>query len=129
MRWPQRPKPRAGIALSTILLGISACERAGPSPPAGLLASPAAQQAGAALFAAHCAICHGANGEGRGRRREGLNPPPADLTLPPWSEIAEAGGTFRVIRNGVARTAMPAWPVLNDEQIWDLIAYLSSRKS
>ncbi len=85
----------------------------------------AARKAGAAIFAAHCALCHGDDADGRGRRREGLNPPPADLTLPPWSESAHAAGTFRVIRRGVARTPMPAWPMLTDEQIWDLVAYLT----
>jgi high-affinity iron transporter len=93
-----------------------------------LLASPEAQQAGAGLFAVHCAICHGVNGDGRGRRREGLDPPPANLTLPPWSEAASAGQTFQIIRNGVARTAMPAWPSLSDQQVWDLAAYLVSRR-
>jgi len=58
-----------------------------------------------------------------------LNPPPANLTLPPWSETANAGRTFLAIRNGVRRTAMPAWPALTDQQIWDLVAYITALRS
>ena len=36
--------------------------------PAGLLASREAQDTGGVIFAANCAICHGANGDGRGQR-------------------------------------------------------------
>jgi mono/diheme cytochrome c family protein len=90
------------------------------------LASSEAQQAGAAIFAANCVICHGASADGSGQRREGINPSPANLTQPPWSETASAGQTFLVIRNGVPRTAMPAWPMFTDQQIWQLVAYLTS---
>jgi len=93
-----------------------------------LLASRQAQQAGGVIFAANCAICHGASADGRGQRREGMSPPPANLTLPPWSEPASAGRTFLAIRNGVPRTAMPPWRMLADQQIWDLVAYITSLK-
>ena len=90
------------------------------------LASRQAQQAGGVIFAADCAICHGAGGEGNGPRQEGLNPRPANLTLPPWSEPAKAGRMFLAIRNGVRGTAMPAWPMFTDRQVWDLAAYITS---
>jgi mono/diheme cytochrome c family protein len=92
------------------------------------LASREARQAGSAIFAANCAICHGVRGDGRGQRGEGINPPPANLTLPPWSEPASAGRTFLAIRNGVPRTAMPPWPTLSDREIWDVVAYIVSFK-
>jgi mono/diheme cytochrome c family protein len=57
-----------------------------------------------------------------------MNPPPADLTLPPWSETANAGRTFLVIRNGVHGTAMPAWPALSDQEVWQVVAYITSLK-
>jgi mono/diheme cytochrome c family protein len=94
-----------------------------------LLASREAKQAGSVIFAANCVICHGINGDGRGQRREGINPPPANLTLPPWSDASAAGRTFLAIRNGVPGTAMPSWPILNDQQIWGLVAYIISFKS
>ena len=127
-RWLGIRNLPTGIALFTISLVISGCERA-PSAPAGLLASPEAQQAGAAIFAANCAICHGANADGSGQRREGMDPAPANLTVPPWSEAVSAGQTFLVVRNGVRRTAMPAWPTFTDQQIWQVVAYLTSLKN
>ena len=93
------------------------------------MASREAQAAGAALFAANCAICHGIGADGRGQRREGMNPPPANLTLPPWSEAGNAGRTFLAIRNGVRGTAMPAWAAFSDQEIWELVAFLTSPKS
>lgn len=128
-RWFENRKLPLGIALFTIWLVISGCEGGAPTAPAGVLASHDAQQAGAAIFAANCAICHGVGADGRGQRREGLNPPPANLTLPPWSETAAAGQTFLAIHNGVPRTAMPAWRSLTDEQIWQVVAYITSLKA
>lgn len=109
-----------------ISLVISGCDGGAPSVPAGLLASRDAQQTGAAIFAANCAICHGLNGDGRGQRTEGMVPPPANLKLPPWSDPRFAGKVFLVIRNGVGGTAMPAWPTLSDRQIWTVVAYIIS---
>jgi mono/diheme cytochrome c family protein len=66
--------------LAALIGGIVslACEQ--PDPPAG----------GAALFAKHCASCHGASGVGNGPLAAELRTPPADLT-----RIAERnGGAF-----------------------------------
>lgn len=126
--WFENRKLPIGIGLFTISLVISACERT-PNAPAGLLASPQAQEAGRVIFVANCAICHGVNGDGRGQRREAINPTPANLTLPPWSDAAAAGRTFLAIRNGVPGTDMPPWPTLGEREIWHLVAYITSLKS
>ena len=55
-----------------------------------------------------------------------MTPPPANLTLPPWSTAAGAGRTFLAIRNGVRGTAMASWPVLSDRQTWELVAYIEA---
>ena len=81
---------------------------------------------GPELFSANCAICHGTIGDGRGLRREGMNPPPANLTQPPWSEQTSGFRLYQVIRKGVPGTAMPSSPMLNDRQIWNLVAYIHS---
>lgn len=94
-----------------------------------MFASTGAREAGAALFAQNCAICHGANADGDGQRRADMSPPPANLTLPPWSEQASAGRTFLAIRDGVPGTAMASWPTLSDRQIWDLVAFLAAHES
>jgi mono/diheme cytochrome c family protein len=53
-------------------------------------------------------------------------PPPANLTVPPWSERSGAARTFLAIRNGVPGTAMASWPTLTDQQIWQLVAYIET---
>jgi mono/diheme cytochrome c family protein len=55
-----------------------------------------------------------------------MSPPPANLTVPPWSEPASAGRTFLAIRQGVPGAAMAPWPTLSDEQIWQLVAYIET---
>lgn len=118
--WP------AVIILCAILFIISGCKPSAPDVPAGLLTSREAQAAGAAIFAANCVICHGAKGDGRGLRRAAMIPPPANLTLPPWSSASSAGRTFLAIRNGVPGTAMTSWPTLSDRDIWNVVAYIHS---
>ena len=100
----------AGIILFAISLVVSACERGSPEMPAGLLTSRQAQDAGGVIFAADCAICHGVKGDGHGQRRDAMSPPPANLTLPPWSEAANAARVYRAIKDGVPGTAMPLSP-------------------
>jgi len=91
-----------------------------------LLASRAAQEAGASIFAANCAICHGKTGDGQGVRKQGLVPRPVNLKLPPWSDPSSAGKIFFVVRHGIRGTAMPAWPSLSDGDIWNVVAYIIS---
>ena len=74
----------------------------------------------------NCAICHGERGDGHGARSVGMDPPPASLTFPPWSNSASAVQTYRAIHDGVQGTAMPSWRILTDQQIWNLVAYIHS---
>ena len=102
-RWFLNPRLQVGIALFTIYSPFRDVSAQSPSAPAGLLTSREAQNAGGVIFATNCAICHGVNGDGRGQRREGMNPPPANLTLPPWSEEAGAARHILAIRQRRAR--------------------------
>ena len=102
----------AGIALFTISLVISACEGGAARSESCRAAGVArgAQQAGRLIFVANCAICHGVGGNGSGLRREGINPLPANLTLPPWSKLLQCGTDIprypkRRARDGDARVA------------------------
>jgi len=115
------------IGLSMLSSVISGCERSGPAPPQALLSSSAARRAGARLFAEHCAICHGAAGDGQGLRQNDMaRRSAANLTLPPFSRRSHAGLTFLAIRNGVRGTAMAPWPSLSDRQTWELVAYIET---
>ncbi len=84
------------------------------------------------VFATHCATCHGATGKGDGPASYLLFPKPRDFTsgvyrfkstydqAPPTKADVE-----RNIRNGIARTAMPAFnSILSDGEIASLIDYV-----
>lgn len=109
-----------------LLSGISGCKSRGPAPPDAFLSSLAARDAGARLYAAHCAVCHGADGSGNGPRQNFMVPPPGNLTVRPWSRLRDAGRTYAVIRAGVSGTVMTGWPALSARQTWELVAYIES---
>lgn len=104
-----------------------------PIPPAELMHS---QQiaAGAKLFAAHCAQCHGSIAEGRSQRAARFNPPAPDFREPQYRKSLpgylyrriQLGRTIEPYRsNG---SVMPAWGAyLTREQLWQLVAYLKQR--
>lgn len=106
-----------------------------PIPPAGLM-DPQQIAAGAKLFAAHCAQCHGSIAEGRSPRAARFNPPAPDFhaakyrnSLPGYLyRRIELGRTIEPYKsNG---SVMSAWgPYLRAEQLWQLVAYLKNRAS
>jgi mono/diheme cytochrome c family protein len=108
------------------LLLCSACEGSGSRPDAGRLGSPQAIARGRVAYLSQCALCHGERADGRGVRREGLSSPPRDFTDPRWRRSARPEDLYRTIREGVRGTPMAAWPSLDEETTWDLVAYLMS---
>ena len=92
--------------------------------PEARLASEDARRSGRELYLRHCALCHGERADGHGRRRHSLSTPPVDFTRPDWRARTTPKDLFRVVREGVRGTPMPAWRVFDDEQTWDLAAYL-----
>lgn len=124
--------PRLACRVSLVMLLVFSACSGGRSPssdvvppvPTERLGSAAAVERGRALFRAHCALCHGVAGDGRGARRSAMRTPPRDLTNPRWQAQIGPEKLFRTIRDGVADTQMPAWRGLDDDQIWDLVAYV-----
>ena len=118
------------IALLLSLPVLSACSGGDtaaqpvPAPPPNL-ASAARVDQGQELFQKHCALCHGERGDGHGRRRS-LSKPPKDLTDPTWQSAFAPREVYRAIRYGVPHTPMAAWPVLSEEEIWSLVAFIDS---
>lgn len=94
--------------------------------PEDRLASPAALERGRMLFLEHCALCHGVEGDGRGRRREGFARPPRDFRSSSWRTAATPRRVFHAVREGLSGTAMPSWNALPDDDLWDLTAHVLS---
>jgi mono/diheme cytochrome c family protein len=97
--------------------------------------APQALQLGAQLYAANCAACHGAAGDGMGiyvtstshQMGSGMTQMPADFT--DASRMLSASPALlqgKIIRGGMG-TGMPSWgPIFTDDQTWALVAYLYS---
>jgi len=94
---------------------------------------------GAIVYRDHCASCHGANLEGQpnwmSRKPDGRFPaPPHDETGHTWHHPDETlfGLTKQGLKPPLApagyQSDMPAFgPVLTDEQIWAVLAFIKSR--
>jgi cytochrome c oxidase cbb3-type subunit III len=93
---------------------LAGVENAAPEATANPFTSPADVQEGNALFLRHCAVCHGAQGEG-GRG--------ADLTAGIYRHGSSDLDLFRTVRGGVPGTEMPAVRA-DDTEIWKMVAYV-----
>ena len=79
---------------------------------------------GMALYAAHCATCHGPSGIGDGPGGAGLPRRPADLTAPHTGQHT-AGDLFWWVTHGIPIGGMPGFgSALATEDRWDVINFL-----
>jgi mono/diheme cytochrome c family protein len=128
------------ILLSTTII-LAACDggrqSAGTQP--SLLSVPAeyagrtnpftgnaqAIASGRETYAANCLSCHGETGKGDGPVGEALEPKPANLTDPALDAQRSDSTMIWRVSEGFPGTSMPSWKtVLNEEQIWQVIAYI-----
>ncbi len=85
---------------------------------------------GHALFLAHCAPCHGANGEGRGPAAIALNISPRNFRHERFRYVSTLNGVpsdedlTDSIRYGRRFGEMPASPQLTDAEVHTLMAYI-----
>jgi mono/diheme cytochrome c family protein len=70
-----------------------------------------------------CATCHGRSGNGKGPMSSHFTPPPRNLACIRKAGITD-GQVFWTIKNGSPGTDMPAHKNFNDEQIWQIVAYV-----
>ena len=81
-------------------------------------------------YDAMCAQCHLAPGIEKSELYEGLYPQPPVFHKRKQSSTRKPHEAFWVIKNGLKLTGMPAWGIYNsDEQIWDIVALLSTINS
>lgn len=98
------------------LMRVPEKERLRPNP---MTADVEAPLAGAKLFQQHCAACHGANGEGKGKHPDLHSDVVRD---------AQPGELEWLLENGSIRRGMPSWSRLPEEQRWQLVTYLKTLK-
>jgi high-affinity iron transporter len=102
-------------------LVLSGCEP-GTRPSGG---EPAVSpEVAAKLFANHCAICHGENGDGHGPRRPSLYRKPPDFRDESWRSARTVAQVEEVIRDGVPGSDMPSWKRLGDPAVAGLAQYV-----
>ena len=80
---------------------------------------------GKALYAKHCAACHGAGGRGDGPAAKGLEPPPSSFHDLERMAQRSAYGLYNTITLGVAGTSMAPFKQLSEEDRWALAFYVS----
>jgi mono/diheme cytochrome c family protein len=130
-RWGRTRRPaRAGSPgaarrILPALAALLACDAC------GLNAAGAQELArGAALYAAHCAACHGAELQGQPNWRQPF--PDGTMPAPPLDATGHAShhadaDLFATIKQGVAKRGMPAFGgVLSDAEVAAVIAYIQS---
>lgn len=80
---------------------------------------------GKVFFLANCAECHGAKGDGQGKRAYFINPRPADFTSDRMRARLNRPAIFVFTSQGKLGTEMPAWnKVLSDQEIANVAEYV-----
>lgn len=92
------------------------------------LTDPERIRRGAGNYAAMCVDCHLAPELPDSEIRQGLYPGPPNLSLPGDAPPAARNAVrqFWIIKHGIKASGMPAWSKggMEDEAIWDLVAFL-----
>ncbi len=83
------------------------------------------------LYRQHCVSCHGISGDGAGPTAAAWDPYPRDFRNGVFKYTSTAGGAKpvwedldRALRRGAARTSMPSFDTLPDEEVDALIEYV-----
>lgn len=82
--------------------------------------------AGARVYQAQCAVCHGQLGRPASATAKGLFPQPPQL-LPPKKGVTDdpVGETYWKVKNGIRLTGMPGYAdSLSDTEIWQVSLFL-----
>jgi len=128
----------AGAAIIVTVVLVSSLHRADKPVPGALRDDATAVAQGRALYAEHCAACHGAHLEGQaGWQIVGHD---GKVLAPPQDETGHTfhhtdAELFHLVKFSVADIApegyvsdMPAFGgTLSDDQIWTVLAYIKSR--
>jgi high-affinity iron transporter len=115
------PGPEVQSLCRTLVAAVVAAYQVKIAPP-----SAPSLQTGAALFASHCAQCHGADGFGDGPRAAGLDPKPVNFHDRSRQDQRSIYSLYNTISLGVEGTPMRAFTELDSMQRWALAFYVSN---
>jgi cbb3-type cytochrome oxidase cytochrome c subunit/cytochrome c553 len=129
-----RARELAGAEGEARAAGVSHAHLSGLTPWTSLNAHPARtrrtgdvpalpagdRDRGVALYAKHCAVCHGAALDGNGPGAPGLRPRPTNLADHTYSDRRLA----QALWNGAPGTSMPAWRDLPLDDLASLVRYV-----
>lgn len=77
------------------------------------------------LYHDYCSVCHGDNGDGESRAKQGLIPPPRDFTTPGLADSLSREAMINIISDGRKGTAMAGWKTrLNNQEISAIVDYI-----
>ena len=139
MRWRKIRWPALGVTVLIVAFSLSHLDLLFVAAyPTSFFTSPTEFAAtaiahGAKLFAANCAVCHGAEGRGDGPAAQSIAIRPADLTAEHFWAHSD-GELFWYISHGFEAPdggiAMPGFAgTLSSEARWDLIDYLRAHNA
>jgi mono/diheme cytochrome c family protein len=117
-----------GLAIGA-MLSQAACRTTG-STTSATAGDSVASLPGHALFTAHCAPCHGANGGGKGPAAIALSIAPRDFRHERFRYVSTMNGVpsdedlVQSIRYGRRYGEMPAGPQLTDAEVRTLVGYI-----
>ncbi len=84
---------------------------------------------GASIYAARCASCHGATGQGDGFAAAGMNPaPPAFADADLMADVTPAL-MYRIVSVGIQGTAMANFADLSPAERWAVVTYVNTLRS
>jgi mono/diheme cytochrome c family protein len=119
--------PALGAAFLLVGLSITAVQAAPPEQSPTGRPSPLR---GEAVWSESCAPCHGVSGRGDGptaQMAQMADNPPTDFTDRAAARQRTLIDLFIVTKEGRMDRLMPPWGgSLNDEQIWDVVAYVQT---
>jgi mono/diheme cytochrome c family protein len=79
---------------------------------------------GAAIYAVKCAACHGETGLGDGKQGLQLGVPVKAFGLPEIARPASPEQYYTTVTRGNMERLMPPFNSLNDQERWDVVAYV-----
>jgi high-affinity iron transporter len=116
----KRPGPEVAELAGELRWAIIGAYRVTVSPRRAPDLAPAP-----ALYATHCAVCHGAEGRGDGPAAPGMDPAPSNFTDRARMDQRSVYGLYSTITLGVDGTKMTSFRALTDDQRWALALWVT----